>query len=529
MDSGLPTKTLAPATTSSRSETTQDRNVADPPSSTSSEDPNHGFDSTTTGETVAATGAAGKASQPVPPKDGTTSPSDPGDNVASFIMSMFLPQGSQSSDVAGDPPLPPFDPAQSVGHGVVISAGSEVHTALSIQGSIILDGTPLADGQATVVSGQTISAKSDAVFVDGVKQHYSVLQHPSVVPSLPFTKEEPQTAGSGVMITAGTGVHSAVSSQGLVFLDGTPLADGQATVISGQTISIQSGIVHVNGIPQQASILERPPKLPGISTVVGQGDAQLTAVLAGAEIVVADDSITAFKDGADVLIAGATLTIGQVTTISGARISVASDGIVVGIRTATFHEMESSTGEAGAAVTIDGTVYSASAIPGDSNAVLLAGQTLSIGGTAVSIDGQVVTNGPNGISIVDPTAVASSEWLGTESVLTIDGTAYTATLVPGHSGAVVLQGHTLSVGGPAVTIADQLVTKGSDGISVTDVTSLTSVATSELPLPTNVSENITEQASPSSSVGESRAISARYGLASRLASFALLFLTLTNV
>jgi hypothetical protein len=164
------------------------------------------------------------------------------------------------------------------------------------------------------------------------------------------------------------------------------------------------------------------------------------------------------------------------------------------------------------AVTVDGTIYLASTISHHSDAVLIAGQTLSNGGPAATVHGQVITKGSNGISVVDPTTGSSSHGQA-ESVVTIDGTAYTAVPVPGRSGAVVLQGQTLSIGGSAVTVSGHLFTEGSSRIAVASSTSSPSDGTSGSIASKNIAGSSATEQSPTASSEESSALNRRHGLA----------------
>jgi hypothetical protein len=460
---------------------------------------------------------------------------DPSRGV-SAIVSMFLPQGSQASGIADDPhkELEVVDPTPQNGHGIVITAGSGVHTVLSSQGSTIIDGTPLANGQATAVAGQTISVESGTVIVNGV-------------PQLPSNLESPP---HGIFTIAGQDHTAAQKADGAVEIDGESYTLGAVTAVGGSKVTVasgglivgtttipyaelpvknaqaavftvnehtydvdsQSGSIRINGIP--ASVGDKITTDGDILTVgahainVGGTTISLTGgrpgkptATANAKIVVAGETITAVKDGNDVVIAGTTLTLDQVTTISGTRVSVASDGIVVGSSTAIFNPVDSFAAKSNDAVTVDGTVYLASAIADQSDAVLIAGQTLSNGGPAATIHGQVITKGLHGISVVDPTepVTGSSSHDQAESVVTIDGTAYTAVPVPGRSDAVVLQGQTLSIGGSARTVAGHLFTEGSNGISIATSTSSSSDGMPESLASKNVADSSTAQQSPTAS------------------------------
>jgi hypothetical protein len=480
------------------------------------------------------------AGDPVTSTDAGTQP-EPSKGVAA-IVSMLLPQDSQVSEITDYP-------TSQIGHGIVITAGSEVHTALNSQGSLVLDGTPLASGQASIISGQTISAESGTVFVNGIPQQPSVLKRPSTVHGTFTVAGQAHTAvqqTSGVVeidgesytygaVTTVGGSRLTVASEGLVV--GTaviPYAElpaknsqGAVATINGHTYNFesQSGSIRINGVP--ASVGDKITTNGEVLTVgshaiivggttisLAGGQPVNPTATANANIVVAGETITAVKGGNDVVVAGTKLTVGQIATIAGTRVSVASDGIVVGSSTATFSPVGSFTAKGGNAVTVDGTIYLASTMAGHSDAVLIAGQTLSNGGPAATVHGQVITKGLNGVSVVDPSeaATGSSSHDQAESVVTIDGTAYTAVPIPGRSGAVVLQGQTLSIGGSAVTVADHLITEGSNGVSVAVSTSSISDGDPKSIASKNVAGSSTAQQIPTGSSEESSASNLKHRL-----------------
>jgi hypothetical protein len=448
------------------------------------------------------------------------------DGVAA-IVSMFLPTGSRPSDTPEGHDLPPNDPVNVV----VIGAGSGVHTVISSHGSIVLDGTPLADGQATIISDQTISAKSGTAFVNGVPQHpTTMLERPSAPHSSSTSHGQEHTGshqaddtvqgdrqnskpskvtavsqGANNDVDANSpnpGMHAAVftvnghiygaeSKSGSLQINGAPVSVGQKITINGDVLTIGSHEISFQGTTIA---------LPG-------GRPEAATPTAGANVIINGETVTALMNGADVVLAGNTLAVGEVATIFGTRISVASDGIVVGSSTAAFHTIDVSGANTDTAITIGGRVYSASVMAGQPDAVLLAGQTLRKGGAAVTIDGQVVTNGPNGISTVKPDAPATTTSAANfdENLLIIDGTTYTATPLSGKSGVVVIQGQTISVGGPAVTVAGHMITEGSNEISVITSTSPSSDAESKSPSSTEVSGASATEESASTSSEESSA------------------------
>jgi hypothetical protein len=483
-----------------------------------------------------------------PVHTGDVTQSDPSKDVP-VTISMFLPQGSQASGFADDPHKGPeaLDPTSQDGQAIVITASSGVHTLLSSLRSIILDGTPLANGQATVVAGQTISIESGTVIVNGVPQLPSSLESTPhgrlTIASQDHAAAQRDDGAAEIdgesytigAITAVGGSKVTFASEGLVVGTTTfpyaelPAKNAQGAVftVNGHTYDVenQSGSMRINGI--RASVGDEITTNGDILTVgahainVGGSTISLTGgqlmdptATAGAKIIIAGEVITVVKDGNDVVIAGTTLALGQVTTIAGTWVSIASDGVVVGTSTAMFNEVNSATAIAEDAVTIDGTVHLASTMAGQSDAVLIAGQTLSNGGPAATIHGQIITKGLNRISVIAPTESAtrfpSHDQAG--SVITIDGTVYTAAPISGRSGAVILQGQTLSIGGSAVTVANHLITKGSSGISIVGSPSSPLDGTPGSIASKNIAESSTAQQSPTASSEESSGSNLKHGL-----------------
>jgi hypothetical protein len=528
VDSGLPVETPAPGTKPAKPKTTQSKDKQDstrPSPTTGSQDSKEN-----TGNVVSAvrgTQLQHSDGMPAPVATKTIANGQSGawDGVAA-IVSMFLPKGSRPSDTPEGHDIPLNGPV----NGVVISAGSGVHTALSSKGSIVLDGTPLVDGQATIFSGQTISMKSGTILVNGIPQHNSALgqlpaeQIPSAVAKQEHTSnhhadDAAQADGESfslavvidvdstnddtyadavdqgkyaAVFTVNGHIYGAESKSELLHINGAPASVGDKITINGGVLTIGSHEISFQGTTLA---------LPG-------GRSEAATPTAGANVIINGGTITAFRNGADVVLAGQTLTIGEVTTISGSRISIASDGVVVGSSTAAFHTIDGSRANTGTTITIDGKVYSVSTMVGQPDVVLLAGQTLRQGGPAVTIDGQVITNGLNGVSVIKSTASASlaSATSFAETLLVIDGTTHTATPVSGKSGVVVLQGHTLSVGGSAVTVAGHVITEGSNGISVVSSTSPSSDAKSKSPSSTVSGAPATEESASTSSEESSASV-----------------------
>lgn len=558
VDSGLPTKTSPPVTSNPKPQTEQSDHTTQPKASTL--DPKH--DPTAGPDSTRPEGSsADEVQDPAATRSHADTQLGSSEGVAA-ILSMLLTKGNTATDSAPQV-TPESDPESHGGQGAAIIVGSDVHTVLTSQGKVAIDGTTLADGQATVIDGQTISAISGTSIVNGALQpDPPIKQAPTPLGVLTVAGQEHsviQDANGNVQIdgesftvgavTAVDGTKVTVASEG-VLLGATVIpyaqppdqgVQGAIFTVNGHayTVEQQSGSIRINGAPASTgdvvtingdvlTIGSNVISVESTTIPLTGGQTAETPASTAANIVIASKTMSAVKDGDDVLVDGTRLTLGQVATLAGTKVSIASDEIVVGTSTASFYETGGSMAGLNDFVTIDGQVYSASKLPGQSGAALLADHTLSQGGSAATIDGEVVTYGSHGFSTIEspasvtvndkvytatplpglsdavllaghtlsrggPAATIDSEVISygshgisvvasagsatatptydpVESIITIDGTAYTATPVQGRSGVVVLDGQTLSVGGSGVTIASHLVTKGSNGISLVDGT-----------------------------------------------------------
>ncbi|KAL9062754.1 MAG: hypothetical protein Q9157_008660, partial [Trypethelium eluteriae] len=116
----------------------------------------------------------------------------------------------------------------------------------------------------------------------------------------------------------------------------------------------------------------------------------------------------------------------------------------------------------------------------ESGHVVIAGSTLSAGGPAATLSGQVVSVGSSGVIVGGSTHLFSAPATGiavppqpseVAAPFTVGGMPYTAYAPAGQSGVAVLTGAdgvptTLMAGGPAATISGQAISVGSSGIVV---------------------------------------------------------------
>jgi len=190
-----------------------------------------------------------------------------------------------------------------------------------------------------------------------------------------------------------------------------------------------------------------------------------TVISAGSQLITA-------TPGKPLVVAGTTITSNVPVVVDGHTLSSGSVGLVVD-RTSVI-ALPGSGGQTHAAeFTIGSQTFTASAADAaNPSTIVLAGTTLSRGGPAATINGAVVSVGSAGV-VVDgtrsvqlsdskssPTAAAS------RAILTVGSSTITAILATGSNSAIVVDGTTLSQGGPAVTVDGTLVSAGTAGLVV---------------------------------------------------------------
>ena len=152
-------------------------------------------------------------------------------------------------------------------------------------------------------------------------------------------------------------------------------------------------------------------------------------------------------------IAGTVVQAGQpAVTVSGVAVSLGSSGkLFVG-------------GNVGPTLPLAITTNGITATFAPNSRVDVDGTTLSMGGPGVTMSGKHVSFGPSGLIIGSNTiAIPTPASAGiASSVLTTDGVAVTIA----RNGQVAVDGSTLSVGGPGVTVSGKRVSVGSAGLVI---------------------------------------------------------------
>lgn len=215
----------------------------------------------------------------------------------------------------------------------------------------------------------------------------------------------------GFAATAGSLLSMATKS--LIDAQNSP-AGGSAATISGQVFSLAAGVVYQDSVPV---------------TTLGPAAQQPTAALNG--VPLSTNAAGSF------VLDGTTLSNdGQPVTINGQTFSMSGDVLhqnSVAVTTAAPGGVPISTNGAGSLV-LDGTTLS-----DNGNPLTLNGQTFSLSGDVLYSNGG---------------AVATMSGSGKDFSLTIDGQIFSGSAI--SSGALVLDGKTISSGGQPVTVDGQL-------------------------------------------------------------------------
>lgn len=481
VDAELPIETSAPMMTSSNLQTTKVQHEDDLPKEThkSTNDP-----TSDPGSSNIASSSAKDIQEPTlaAPKPDHNTQADHSEGVAA-IASMLLSQGAQASGVGSEQAVSATDPTNGVPEATSVAIELHTDTQAASQSVAAIASMLLSQGaQTSDASGeQLVSIEAGQEPTTGQRLNGGIETESSDL------SVETSTVNHGTMATSATGGVIAGSTS---VAHADPLLDsssGRSSVAKG----VQSGSTNVGVLPSVigADIMPGGTVATTDPHAIGIEDATALFTLdplehiptTGASVVVAGETLTAVQSGADVLIAGTQLTVGQVATIANTRISVAKDGIVIGSSTASFHELLGSTGNDIHTTTAGDTEPFTSDIAHQTHAAGRLIKTLSEGGPAATIHGQVVTNGPDGVSLIDPagTAISISAMGSAYPVIIIDGTTYTASAVSGDPSAVILQAQTSSIHDLDGTTADQNPPTISTQTSIAGSSSKASDGTSE--------------------------------------------------
>ncbi|KAK5120571.1 hypothetical protein LTR85_006227 [Meristemomyces frigidus] len=173
------------------------------------------------------------------------------------------------------------------------------------------------------------------------------------------------------------------------------------------------------------------------------------------------------------LVDGMTLASGDALTADGVVYSLGSSGIAVaeqltpGTADITFSPSLTALEPTGT----DGPVISASAISHLSGAYVVNGITVAIGGPAKTVDGEIVSAASTGLSVAK-----------TNNLVGTDRSVISISAISDHSGAYVVDGFTVSNGGPAQTVDGVSISAASTGLSIASTNVLLGMDGATLPI-----------------------------------------------
>ncbi|KAK4954572.1 hypothetical protein LTR10_008005 [Elasticomyces elasticus] len=370
----------------------------------------------------------------------------------------FVNTGAANSDSSAAPvdALQVLSAAQAADTSSVVLTGSagQAFTALASGGNIVIGTATIADGQATSIAGLgVVSLGPFGLVVPGGAQATGLVP----------------TAAAVLTNSAGQTLTAAVLG-GSVAIGSVTLTDGQTTSIAG----LGTVVANSNGLVLNGQTVP----FTAVATLGPQLN-EAGAAITEATFAVDGRTYTAYEsmNGGSVVLDGTTLSQGQVVTIGSQTIKVESNGlaIVSAGRTTTAPFMTTRLPSVTEATfVVDGRTYTAyEDLSGDG--VVLDGTTLSEG-QVITIGSQVVSVGSEGLAIVDAgrtttasfmtTQLPSSGIVEVEALITAGATILTAFQIAGHSGSVVVDGKTLSIGGPEITVSGEVISLASNGLVV---------------------------------------------------------------
>lgn len=354
--------------------------------------------------------------------------------------------------------------------GVVITGSGHAVTASQIAIDTYAFGsmTLRAGEQTTLDNGRLVSVGTAGLKVEGIAVTASAISTPT---SADFNAAGPSTAE---FMVGGKHYTAVKVGSGLYAVGSTTFSTGQsATLDDGAIIGAGTGGLVVDGttVPTSEFTSLASPASKQVGAVVTAGGKRLTAY--------ADQSHPGIA-----IVNSQTLSLGGlvVTLDDGEIVTLASKGLVGGTQTAAFSTITKAFGKgvkAGHVVFTDrGHTYTAEENGDERDIAVVDGTTLSLGGSAITLDsGAVVSLGSSGVvadgrtwTFSSMSSVATSD-LGRgeldEAVFKASGATYTAVESQGNTRTAVVEGKTLSIDGPRATLdTGALISLGSGGLAV---------------------------------------------------------------
>ncbi|KAK4500874.1 hypothetical protein PRZ48_009066 [Zasmidium cellare] len=231
-----------------------------------------------------------------------------------------------------------------------------------------------------------------------------------------------------------------------VLVAGTTLTPGQGTIINNTPISVAAGSVVIGSYTVAIPTAQRNANA-GTGALLTLGDSTITAAAA--------DSSGAIS------IAGQTILAGQTATIDGHTVVADPSGVVLDGSNVALSSMGDSSATSGVLLTAGSSTITA--VPAGDGAIVVGGNTLTPGQAKV-INGHTISDASGSVVLDGSSTMGFSQSAATETVISAGSDVLTVTELP--SDVVVVDGHTLSPGGPGFTIDGHFVSDGSSGAVV---------------------------------------------------------------
>ncbi|KAI7361363.1 hypothetical protein KC354_g8133 [Hortaea werneckii] len=281
--------------------------------------------------------------------------------------------------------------------------------------------------------------------------------------------EDPEIVTSSLS-TEPSVVNSHVDGNDAAGLGSTVIQDREPYVtIVTQDVNATPSDIHVTGYVTESSASEGPTTAGHQQeTVLTIGSLEVTASAnsGGAVLQNGEETATLSAEAAEV-------------TFAGEAVSLDLQGQLA-VGSSTYAVPPQDPASAATAISIDGQIYYPNAVSGKTNAFEVAGNTLSVGGPAKTLDNGHVFSAAIGGLLIDSTssipiaqgATAAPSTQSIPTLVTIGGSEFTASGVSGRPSEIVIESHILSAGGLAATINGHTTRQASDGAIVADGTTL---------------------------------------------------------
>lgn len=388
-------------------------------------------------------GSAGNAQTP-----GVNDPSNGNSDGANNVPTGNVPGSAQSNTGGSDQAEGGSDtatPDNTHGAGSVATfvADGTTYTAVQATGSsgytaVLDDGVTLSVGGAatTLSGGQAVSLGSNSI----------VVNNGGAATTANFQGSEKPTNNQATFVDGGT-TYTAIQTagSGTAVLGGATLSPGgpAATLANGETVSLgPAGVVLIDNGKTSTVAFEAAPTFAQEATFAIDGTTYTALGTGRPGTAVVDDQ---------------TLTLGGPSmTINGETISIGPGGPVIvddgRTTTSPFNAATSTDWILEAVITAGSSILTAYSIAGKTGELVLDGTTLTQGGSAITINGEVFSLGRDGLVESDATYTKTLEGVGvsTSTSKSSSSNEMITSLASSASESTVTASNTTTSGGPTV-------------------------------------------------------------------------------